>query len=141
MEITKFILLFSVIILSNSLSQKNPIEIEESLTLEEPKFDKKIDIKTLETNQINELIKVYLSYKNWTEKKELDEYTFIRLFIYVTQNSLFKKSTRAQLNALGEKILSIHKGPIIVKDLKKYFDYDELKTVYQDLFEKNKLDL
>jgi hypothetical protein len=141
MEITKFILLFSVIILSNSLSQKNPIEIEESLTLEEPKFDKKIDIKTLETNQINDLIKVYLSYKNWTEKKELDEYTFIRLFIYVTQNSLFKKSTRAQLNALGEKILSIHKGPIIVKDLKKYFDYDELKTVYQDLFEKNKLDL
>ena len=141
MEITKFILLFSVIILSNSLSQKNPIEIEESLTLEESKFDNKIDIKTLETNQINELIKVYLSYKNWTEKKELDEYTFIRLFIYVTQNSLFKKSTRAQLNALGEKILSIHKGPIIVKDLKKYFDYDELKTVYQDLFEKNKLDL
>ena len=141
MEITKFILLFSVIILSNSLSQKNPIEIEDTLTLEEPKFDNKIDIKTLETNQINELIKVYLSYKNWTEKKELDEYTFIRLFIYVTQNSLFKKSTRQQLNALGEKILSIHKGPIIVKDLKKYFDYDELKTVYQDLFEKNKLDL
>ena len=141
MKITKFILLFSAIILSNSLSQKNPIEIEETLTLKEPNFNNNIDKKTLETNQMNELIKVYLSYRNWTEKKQLDDYTFIRLFIYVTQNSLFKKSTRAQLNALGEKILSIHKGPIIVKDLKKYFDYNELKALYRDLFEKNKLDL
>ena len=141
MEITRFILLFSVIILSSSLSQKNPIELEETVSLEEPNYERDMDIKTQQTNQMNDLIKVYLSYRNWTEKKELDEYTFIRLFIYVTQNSLFNKSTRAQLNALGEKILSIHKGPIIVKDLKNYFDYDELKAVYQDLFEKNKLDL
>ena len=141
MEITRFILLFSVIILSNSLSQKNPIELEETLKFEEPNYDNTVDIKTQQINQMNDLIKVYLSYRNWSEKKELDDYTFIRLFVYVTQNSLFNKSTRAQLNLLGEKILSIHKGPIIVKDLKKYFDYDELKAVYQDLFEKNKLDL
>ena len=71
----------------------------------------------------------------------MDDYTFIRLFIYVTSKSLFRRSTREQLNALAEKIMSLHEGPIIVENLKNYLDYDELRKVYQDLFGKKNLDL
>ena len=141
MTMVKFFLLFSVIILSNSLEQQNPIEIEDKISLQEIKFDNYIDKKTAVINKMKELLSSYLASRNWTENKKLDDYTFIRIFIYVTSHSLFKKSTREQLNALAEKMMSLHEGPIIVKDLKKFFDYDELLAVYQGLFGKKNLDL
>ena len=137
----KFLLLFSVIILSSLSEQQNPIEIEDKIFFQENNSDNYIDKKTAVINKMNELLSSYLASRNWTEKKKLDDYTFIRIFIYVTSHSLFKKSTREQLNALGEKMMSLHEGPIIVKDLKKFFDYDELLVEYQGLFGKKNLDL
>ena len=137
----RFILLFSLIIFQVLSDPQKPTERKERLAFSQNVSNNLFDKRTKEINKLNEVLEIYLGSKNWTEKKELDDYTFIRLFIYVTSKSLFRRSTREQLNALAEKIMSLHEGPIIVENLKNYLDYDELRKVYQDLFGKKNLDL
>ena len=141
MEFYKLFVLFSLLITVISINVKNPVEIEETVVLEDTNFEYKEKKENIIIYHMKELINQYVESKNWTQKKQLDDNTFIRLFIYVTSNSLFKKSTREQLNALAEKIVDIHKRPIIIKDIKKYFDYNELIEVYKNMFGNKNLDL
>ena len=134
MEISKFIFLFFLLITVHSTEKKSPIEINERIKFG-PSFyeDNSDNQEILEKNKMKELLGIYIESKNWTPKTQLDETTFIRLFIYVTSKSLFKKSTREQLSVLAEKMIDIHGQPINIENIKNYFDYDELKKVYEKL--------
>ena len=134
MEISKFIFLFFLLITVHSKEKKSPIEINERIKFG-PSFyeDNSDNQEILEKNKMKELLGIYIESKNWTPKTQLDETTFIRLFIYVTSKSLFKKSTREQLSVLAEKMIDIHGQPINIENIKNYFDYDELKKVYEKL--------
>ena len=134
MEISKFIFLFFLLITVHSKEKKNPIEINERIKFG-PSFyeDNSDNQEILEKNKMKELLGIYIESKNWTPKTQLDETAFIRLFIYVTSKSLFKKSTREQLSVLAEKVIDIHGQPINIENIKNYFDYDELKKVYEKL--------
>ena len=134
MEISKFIFLFFLLITVHSTEKKSPIEINERIKFG-PSFyeDNSDNQEILEKNKMKELLGIYIESKNWTPKTQLDETTFIRLFIYVTSKSLFKKSTREQLSVLAEKMIDIHGQTINIENIKNYFDYDELKKVYEKL--------
>ena len=142
MEISKLILLFFLIGSTLSIKEeKKPFETEDTLTIEEiePETNQQKEKRII--SHMNELLNIYINSKGWDESKELDDYSFTRLFVYVTSNSLFSKRPREQLTTLAEKMISIHSGPILIKDIKKYFNYEELKNTYKNLFGIQNLDL
>ena len=141
MVLIKSIFLICIIISINSKETKNPIETEDTLLLDQTNFENNAESHIILINKINDLLKAYIDSRHWTQKKQIDNYTFTRMFIYVTSKSLFKKSTREQLNILAEKILEIHNKPIIIEDIKSFFDIEELKNEYKNLFGYKNFDL
>ena len=141
MVLIKSIFLFFTIISINSKETKSPIETEDTLKLDQTNYDNDAETNIILINKINDLLKAYIDSRQWTQKKQIDNYTFTRMFIYVTSKSLFKKSTREQLNILAEKIIEIHNKPIIIEEIKSFFDIEELRNVYKNLFGNKNFDL
>ena len=141
MVLIKSIFLFFVVVSINSKETKSPIETQDTLKLDQTNYDNDAESKIILINKINDLLKAYIDSRQWTQKKQIDNYTFTRMFIYVTSKSLFKKSTREQLNILAEKIIEIHNKPIIIEEIKSFFDIEELRNVYKNLFGNKNFDL
>ena len=141
MVLIKSIFLFFTIISINSKETKSPIETEDTLKLDQTNYDNDAETNIILINKINDLLKAYIDSRQWTQKKQIENYTFTRMFIYVTSKSLFKKSTREQLNILAEKIIEIHNKPIIIEEIKSFFDIEELRNVYKNLFGNKNFDL
>ena len=78
-------------------------------------------------------IKEYVEEQKWSQDQQLDRETFKKMFVYLIQKGALKQGSSAALKKLADKILEKHQGPIIVKNLNKYFNIEELTLTYTRL--------
>ena len=84
-------------------------------------------------------IKEYIEEEKWSQEQELDKDTFKKMFVYLIQKGALKKSSSLALKKLADNILEKHPGPILVKNLKQYFNIEELTLTYTKLLNPGKI--
>ena len=89
-------------------------------------------------DKLKEIIKEYVQEQNWKQDQQLDKETFKKMFVYLIQKGALKQGSSALLKKLADKILEKHGEPIIVKDLDKYFNIQELTLTYTRLLNPGK---
>ena len=89
-------------------------------------------------DKLKEIIKEYVQEQNWNQDQQLDKETFKKMFVYLIQKGALKQGSSALLKKLADKILEKHGEPIIVKDLDKYFNIQELTLTYTRLLNPGK---
>ena len=114
--------------LGKSIEQK----LEEDDDLNSYEEDHSMDDK------LKEIIKEYVQEQNWKQDQQLDKETFKKMFVYLIQKGALKQGSSALLKKLADKILEKHGEPIIVKDLDKYFNIQELTLTYTRLLNPGK---
>ena len=77
-------------------------------------------------NQMKDLIKEYVQDQEWKPDEKIDKETFQKMFVSLIQRGALRQGNGAILKKLADKILEKHGEPIIVKNLEKYFDIQEL---------------
>ena len=88
-------------------------------------------------NQMKDLIKEYVQDQEWKPDEKIDKETFQKMFVSLIQRGALRKGNGAILKKLADKILEKHGEPIIVKNLEKYFDIQELTLTYSRLLSPN----
>ena len=89
-------------------------------------------------DKLKEIIKEYVQEQNWKQDQQLDKETFKKMFVYLIQKGALKQGSSALLKKLADKILEKHGEPIIVKNLDKYFNIQELTLTYTRLLNPGK---
>ena len=109
----------------------------------EEKLEEDDDLNSYEEDhsmddKLKEIIKEYVQEQNWNQDQQLDKETFKKMFVYLIQKGALKQGSSALLKKLADKILEKHGEPIIVKDLDKYFNIQELTLTYTRLLNPGK---
>jgi len=82
-------------------------------------------------NQMKDLINEYVQDNEWTPDQQIDAANFKKMFVNLIQRGALRQSNTDILKALADKILEKHGEPIIVKNLEKYFNIEELTLLIQ----------
>ena len=109
----------------------------------EEKLEEDDDLNSYEEDhsmddKLKEIIKEYVQEQNWKQDQQLDKETFKKIFVYLIQKGALKQGSSALLKKLADKILEKHGEPIIVKNLDKYFNIQELTLTYTRLLNPGK---
>ena len=88
-------------------------------------------------NQMKDLIKEYVQDQEWKPDEKIDKETFQKMFVSLIQRGALRQGNGAILKKLADKILEKHGEPVIVKNLEKYFDIQELTLTYSRLLNPN----
>ena len=109
----------------------------------EEKLEEDDDLNSYEEDhsmddKLKEIIKEYVQEQNWKQDQQLDKETFKKMFVYLIQKGALKQGSSALLKKLADKILVKHGEPIIVKNLDKYFNIQELTLTYTRLLNPGK---
>ena len=88
-------------------------------------------------DQMKELIKEYAQDNEWTPEQQIDAKNFKKMFVNLIQRGALRQSNTDILKALADKILEKHGEPILVKNLEKYFNIEELTLTYSKLLSPN----
>lgn len=88
-------------------------------------------------NQMKDLIKEYVQDQEWKPDEKINKETFQKMFVSLIQRGALRQGNGAILKKLADKILEKHGEPIIVKNLEKYFDIQELTLTYSRLLSPN----
>ena len=88
-------------------------------------------------NQMKDLIKEYVQDQEWKPDEKIDKETFQKMFVSLIQRGALRQGNGVILKKLADKILEKHGEPVIVKNLEKYFDIQELTLTYSRLLSPN----
>ena len=88
-------------------------------------------------NKMKELIQEYVQDQEWTPDKQLEKEVFKKMFVNLIQRGALRTGNSEILKRLADKILEKHGEPIIVKNLEKYFNIEELTLTYSKLLTPN----
>ena len=88
-------------------------------------------------NQMKELLKEYIQDQEWKPNEQIDKDTFKKMFVNLIQRGALRQGNGELLKKLADKILEKHGEPIVVKNLEKYFDIQELTLTYSKMFSPN----
>ena len=88
-------------------------------------------------NQMKDLIKEYVQDQEWKPDEKIDKETFQKMFVSLIQRGALRQGNGAILKKLADKILEKHGEPVIVKNLEKYFDIQELTLTYSRMLSPN----
>ena len=88
-------------------------------------------------NQMKELLKEYIQDQEWKPNEQIDKETFKKMFVNLIQRGALRQGNGELLKKLADKILEKHGEPIVVKNLEKYFDIQELTITYSRMFSPN----
>ena len=88
-------------------------------------------------NQMKDLIKEYVQDQEWKPDEKIDKETFQKMFVSLIQRGALRQGNGAILKKLADKILEKHGEPVIVKNLEKYFNIEELTLTYSRLLSPN----
>ena len=132
-----FLLIFLNIILE--LSCQN---VKLGKTIEQ-KLEEDDDLNTYEedhsmADRMKEMINEYIQEQKWNPEQQLDKEVFKKMFVYLIQKGALKQGSSSLLKKLADKIIEKHGEPIIVKNLDKYFDIQELTLAYTRLLNPGK---
>ena len=86
---------------------------------------------------MKELIQEYVQDQEWTPDKQLEKEVFKKMFVNLIQRGALRTGNSEILKRLADKILEKHGEPIIVKNLEKYFNIEELTLTYSKLLTPN----
>ena len=86
---------------------------------------------------MKELIQEYVQDQEWTPDKQLEKEVFKKMFVNLIQRGALRTGNSEILKRLADKILEKHGEPIIVKNLEKYFNIEELALTYSKLLTPN----
>ncbi len=122
----KKILFFFFLVLIIKISK----EEEVSITLDEY-YD-----TTPQSKQeiIKKLLNKYIQSKKWEPEKQLTNEIFTEMFVDIIQKSPLKQTFEETAKRLAENTIKKHEGPILVKNLDQYFNFEELSKTYLELF-------
>ena len=132
-----FLLIFLNIILEFSCQN-----VKLGKTIEE-KLEEDDDLNTYEedhsmADRMKEMINEYIQEQKWNPEQQLDKEVFKKMFVYLIQKGALKQGSSSLLKKLADKIIEKHGEPIIVKNLDKYFDIQELTLAYTRLLNPGK---
>ena len=88
-------------------------------------------------NKMKELIQEYVQDQEWTPDTKLEKEVFKKMFVNLIQRGALRTGNSEILKRLADKILEKHGEPIIVKNLEKYFNIEELTLTYSKLLTPN----
>ena len=88
-------------------------------------------------NKMKELIQEYVQDQEWSPDKQLEKEVFKKMFVNLIQRGALRTGNSEILKRLADKILEKHGEPIIVKNLEKYFNIEELTLTYSKLLTPN----
>ncbi len=88
-----------------------------------------------------ELLSEYIEDQNWEQEKIIDKDTFMKMFINLIQRGALRQGNTGILKKLADKVIEKHGEPIIVKNLEKYFNIEELTLTYTKLLSPINADL
>ena len=88
-------------------------------------------------NRMKELIQEYVQDQEWSPDKQLEKEVFKKMFVNLIQRGALRTGNSEILKRLADKILEKHGEPIIVKNLEKYFNIEELTLTYSKLLTPN----
>ena len=86
---------------------------------------------------MKELLKEYIQDQEWKPNEQIDKETFKKMFVNLIQRGALRQGNGELLKKLADKILEKHGEPIVVKNLEKYFDIQELTLTYSRMFSPN----
>ena len=89
-------------------------------------------------NKMKELIQEYVQDQEWTPDKQLEKDVFKKMFVNLIQRGALRTGNSEILKRLADKILEKHGEPVLVKNLEKYFDIEELTLTYTRLLNPGK---
>ena len=92
-------------------------------------------------DKMKELISEYIEDQNWEQEKIIDKDTFMKMFINLIQRGALRQGNTSILKKLADKVIEKHGEPIIVKNLEKYFNIEELTLTYTKLLSPMNADL
>ena len=132
-----FIFLLFIIILKISCSE---VKLGSGKSFEERL--KEEDLESYEAdhsmeNKMKELIQEYVQDQEWSPDKQLEKEVFKKMFVNLIQRGALRTGNSEILKRLADKILEKHGEPIIVKNLEKYFNIEELTLTYSKLLTPN----
>ena len=92
-------------------------------------------------DKMKELLSEYIEDQNWEQEKIIDKDTFMKMFINLIQRGALRQGNTGILKKLADKVIEKHGEPIIVKNLEKYFNIEELTLTYTKLLSPMNTDL
>ena len=92
-------------------------------------------------DKMKELLSEYIEDQNWEQEKIIDKDTFMKMFINLIQRGALRQGNTGILKKLADKVIEKHGEPIIVKNLEKYFNIEELTLTYTKLLSPMNADL
>ena len=92
-------------------------------------------------DKMKELLSEYIEDQNWEQEKIIDKDTFMKMFINLIQRGALRQGNTGILKKLADKVIEKHGEPIIVKNLEKYFNIEELTLTYTKLLSPMNSDL
>ena len=109
----------------------------------EQKLEEDDDLNSYEedhsmADRMKEIINEYVQEQKWNSEQQLDKDTFKKMFVYLIQKGALKQGSSGMLKMLADKIIEKHGEPIVVKNLDKYFDIEELTLTYTRLLNPGK---
>ena len=139
--ILSFLIILSVILnISCSDVKLGSANLGSGKTLEERLKEEDLDSYEADhsmENQMRDLIKEYVQDNEWTQEQQIDKATFKKMFVNLIQRGALRQGNSEILKRLADKILEKHGEPIIVKNLEKYFNIEELTLTYSKLLSPN----
>ena len=139
--ILSFLIILSVILnISCSDVKLGSANLGSGKTLEERLKEEDLDSYEADhsmENQMRDLIKEYVQDNEWTQEQQIDKATFKKMFVNLIQRGALRQGNSEILKRLADKILEKHGEPIIVKNLEKYFNIEELTLTYSKLLSLN----
>ena len=147
MEKNIFVFIFIIILLKISCQniKLGSIKLDDSKLGEtiEKKLEEDDDLNSYEEDHtMSDIMKVsikeYIQEKKWNPEEQIDKETFKKMFVYLIQKGALKQGSSSLLKKLADKILEKHGEPILVKNLEKYFDIEELTLTYTRLLNPGK---
>ena len=136
-KIKIFFILISTLFLAVSSSD---VKLDSEKTFEEKLKEQNLDGYEADhsmENQMKDLIKEYVQDQEWKPDEKIDKETFQKMFVSLIQRGALRQGNGAILKKLADKILEKHGEPVIVKNLEKYFDIQELTLTYSRLLSPN----
>ena len=134
------IILFVILNISCSDVKLGSANLGSGKTLEERLKEEDLDSYEADhsmENQMRDLIKEYVQDNEWTQEQQIDKATFKKMFVNLIQRGALRQGNSEILKRLADKILEKHGEPIIVKNLEKYFNIEELTLTYSKLLSLN----
>ena len=92
-------------------------------------------------DKMKELLSEYIEDQNWEQEKIIDKDTFMKMFINLIQRGALRQGNTGILKKLADTVIEKHGEPIIVKNLEKYFNIEELTLTYTKLLSPMNADL